>query len=146
MRLKKLDSFLFLSFFFLLLDQLSKELILRLNLETSRAPGLFFTFFSNQSYYFLALFLIIAFSTYLNLHSARRGLEIFATALLSGGALGNSLDHFYRRAPVDFLSLNWFLPGGSLARASYFNLADLFIVGGLFVFGLAGLIGQNRWR
>lgn len=146
MRLEKFDACVFLSFFFLLLDQLSKEVILRLNFWTERGSGLFFSLSQSPTYYFLILFLLIVTVFYLNLRSCQSGLEILASALLVGGALGNAFDHFYRHAAVDFLNLNWFLPFWPARFASAFNLADVFMMLGLLSFGVAAFLNQNRRR
>lgn len=134
MNLRRLDTFLFWTLFFLLLDQISKEIVLRLNLWVSRGPGFFFGLFPGPFYYYSTVLLLLSFALYQILLRSPSNLRGFSLALLSGGTLGNAFDNFYRGAPVDFLNLRWFLPFWPVDLASFSNLADVFIVTGLILY------------
>lgn len=144
MKARRLDSFLFWTLFFLLLDQISKELVLRLNFWVDKTPGYFFSFFPSPFYYYLAVVLFFAFSLYKVTRRFLAGLEFFSLALISGGVWGNAFDNFYRQTPIDFLDLRWFLTSWPADLSSHFNLADVLIVTGLILYAVSFINHQSR--
>jgi signal peptidase II len=87
----------------------------------------------------VALFLISAF-LYLILASGIDRLAVISLSIVIGGGLSNLLDRlFYGGRVIDFLNLGY----GSL-RTGIFNVADIFIMLGMFLFVLDNVKVSGR--
>lgn len=74
---------------------------------------------------FIALFLILA---YLNQRKDMNKKEIFCYSMVLGGLIGNLIDRVFRNGVIDFLSFEIFKMNFPI-----FNIADTFIVCGIFI-------------
>lgn len=135
------------AFIVILLDQLSKIVILRtfaeheskhvtsfFNLVLVYNPGAAFSFLGDaggwQRYLFTAIAVgAVLFILYLLRQHAGQRLFCWALALIMGGAIGNVIDRIVHGKVVDFLSFHW---SGSAFPA--FNLADSAICLGVGLF------------
>lgn len=102
-------------------------------------PGAAFSFLADaggwQRWFFVAVG--IAVSTILAVQlwrGAIRSAEALAFAALIGGALGNVIDRIRIGAVVDYLDLHW-----RDMHWPAFNLADIFVVGGVGLYMIASI-------
>jgi signal peptidase II len=140
-----------LAFFFYVLDQITKEIIVRVlplsareiiipgffNLTSVRNPGAAWGIFAGKQWFllivsFAALLGIIFFFRKLTNYYSER---VFALALLVSGILGNCTDRLLRKEVVDFLEFHL----GKFYWPS-FNVADICITGGVILYVLSSLI------
>lgn len=108
----------------IILDQLSKALVLPSNVPSVCNSGIAFGLlsgFHNVLISTLVLSVIIYFFA-----RERRRIAYFAFALLIGGSISNILDRFTRGCVVDFIQLPFW--------PTTFNLADTAISAGVFLF------------
>ena len=151
--LKNNISILFLIMFIFFLDRYSKILVLDnlsennfylndfLNLNLIWNTGIGFGILNSTSPLIynltsLLIFLVILFLIYYLFTSDKY--EKFIFSLIIGGALGNFYDRLIYKAVPDFIDLHyenfhWFT----------FNLADIFITVGIFIYLLKGLLVKN---
>lgn len=145
-KLIKGASLVLLILFFFSLDQISKNYFLGSGFYVKKNYGIAFGLFQNdlvaRFFYLCLTILVVVWILKRNEHRASV-LSILSSGLLLGGAFGNWFDYFSRGYVVDPLSLSWLLPVWSKTWASYFNLADVFIVMGLLLLAV-GTGGQ--WR
>jgi signal peptidase II len=146
----RLITWLALSLFVILVDQLSKLLVLArfehgdgvpitgwFNLVRVHNPGAAFSFLASadgwQRWFFVVLGVVASgFFLWLLRAHAQQKLFAFALAMLLGGAIGNVIDRLWLGYVVDFLQVHWdFLkpvfPGGYFPA---FNVADSAITAG----------------
>ena len=102
-----------------------------------RNTGAAWSMFDNNRYFVLILsaLIIIGFIVYILKNTPKNKLEKIAYAFILGGALGNFLNRFIYGYVVDFIDIKIFGYDYPI-----FNLADLFIVIGVIIFGL------HSWR
>lgn len=128
---------------FLLMDQISKLLVVRLidinkNIELIknffyltyiRNTGAAFSILTGQRIFLITIAIIILASlfNYLRKNKIYKKLEQLALSLIIGGSFGNLLDRIIRGYVVDFIDIKIF--GYNFP---VFNIADTFIVIGVF--------------
>lgn len=140
-----------LAFFFYVLDQITKEMIVRMlplhareiiipgffNLTSVRNRGAAWGIFSGKQWFLL----IVSFAALLGIIFFFRKLtngfseRILALGLLVSGIIGNCTDRLFRNEVVDFLEFH-------LGRFYWpsFNVADICITCGVCIFVLSSLI------
>lgn len=143
--MKKIYKILLISFIVVLLDQLSK-IIVRASLNVNYSIKIIGRFFKithvenegaawsilNGRWVFLVilslLFLVFIF-TCIKRDNRNTKLNIFGYSFLIGGIIGNMMDRILYRRVTDFLSFRIFN-----YEFPVFNIADVFIVVGMFIF------------
>ena len=141
--MRNVGIWLGLSLLIVVLDQISKQVILDaiaygqivevwppvFSLVLTYNPGAAFSFLASasgwQKYFFIVVALAAsAFIIYLIVKHRNERLLCFALALVLGGAVGNLIDRMIYGAVVDFVLVRW--PGGPSLFDPWpaFNLAD----------------------
>lgn len=82
----------------------------------------------------LIIIVVIVFRKYENMG----GLTAIGVAMLIAGGFGNFIDRAFRTYVVDFIDI------GSLFNFPIFNIADICVVVGVIIIGLAGIINYRR--
>lgn len=143
--MKKIHKILLISFIVILLDQLSK-IIIRVNLNVNYSIKIIGKFFKithvendgaawsilNGRWIFLvilSLLFLIFILTCIKKDDRNTKLNILSYSFLIGGIIGNMIDRILYRRVTDFLSFRIFN-----YEFPVFNIADIFIVVGMFIF------------
>jgi signal peptidase II len=124
---KAMKKILILSAFFAVIDQLSKYFAGEyFPTAVTHNTGVAFGIEIPPSIIIILNIALIAIIIYIAIKELKlkHPLTTFSLALILGGALGNLLDRFTQGAVIDFISI-WIYP--------VFNLADVFIVGGILL-------------
>lgn len=137
-------TIIFLSIIFLLLDQISKVLVIRLMnvnhsieliknffyLTYTHNTGAAFSILTGKRIFLIliAIVILIVVFNYLRKNKVEEKLDKLAFSLVIGGAFGNLIDRIVRGYVIDFLDVKIF--GYNFP---VFNLADTFIVVGVFL-------------
>jgi len=147
-----------IAFIVILLDQISKIMIVRtfvhgeekpitgfFNLVLAYNPGAAFSFLSNQGgwqrYFFTAIAVVaVGFILYLLRKHAGQRVFCWALALIMGGALGNLIDRLAHGHVIDFL--DFYLSG--VGHFPAFNIADTAITIGAILFIVDELRRVNK--
>ena len=158
---------LFIATAVLLLDQLSKWVILNLvmpprvgievtgffNLVLVHNRGVSFGMFQSdaswQPYFLIAVNLGVALALLIWLRQQAVGLLPYAVGLVVGGALGNAIDRLYQPGVVDFLDFHlagWHWPAFNVADSAIVCGVALIVVDGLFQPGRKGNKGAGIGR
>ena len=139
-----------------LLDQTSKLIVVRtmpygevipftgfFNLVHARNPGAAFSFLADaggwQRPFLIGVTLLITAWLVVMLWRRLPRYEAISLSLVLGGALGNLVDRVNRGFVVDFLDFHW-----SGRHWPAFNLADVWIVSGVALLLLVGLLASLR--
>ena len=147
-------TIIFLSIILLLLDQISKVLVIRLMnvnhsieliknffyLTYTHNTGAAFSILTGKRIFLIliAIVILIVIFNYLRKNKIEAKLDKLAFSLVIGGSLGNLIDRIVRGYVVDFLDVKIF--GYNFP---VFNLADTFIVVGVFLL-LISLTGKEH--
>ena len=147
-------TIIFLSIILLLLDQISKVLVIRLMnvnhsieliknffyLTYTHNTGAAFSILTGKRIFLIliAIVILIVIFNYLRKNKVEVKLDKLAFSLVIGGSLGNLIDRIVRGYVVDFLDVKIF--GYNFP---VFNLADTFIVVGVFLL-LISLTGKEH--
>lgn len=139
-----MTSIIIISLLLLVVDQISKILVVKLidinhgveiiknffYLTYTHNTGAAFSILTGQRILLIiiAIVILIILFNYLRKNKVERKLEIIAFSLIIGGSLGNLIDRIIRGYVVDFLDFKIF--GYDFP---VFNLADTFIVIGVFL-------------
>lgn len=133
----------------LLLDIISKQIIIHtlvpnetitliknfLNLTYTKNTGIAFSFLEGHIPFIIMMTLVVIFIILKQLHDIKHTpLEVICYGLIIGGALGNLLDRIFYGYVIDFIELilgTYHFP--------IFNLADTFIVIGIFILIIGNL-------
>ena len=152
----KQKSFLYLAFFFTLIDQLLKfwlQSSLSYHEVIKVIPYLFsityvenkggaFSFLSNLPFFFIIFSLVvIIFLVVYGIKNNLNSLQKVAFSCLIGGALGNLLDRIIKGSVVDYLAFTF----GKYAFP-VFNLADILVVCGVFLLLIFELLEGLKWK
>lgn len=120
------------------LDTLFKNYFLDSGFYVRKNYGIVFGLFQNSltaRTVFLGLTIFILAWVLWRSQTNRSRLGLFSSCLILSGVLGNWFDYFFRGYVVDPLSLRDLLPFWPVNWASYFNLADVFILLGFILMG-----------
>ncbi len=139
-----MTSIIFISLILLVVDQISKLLVVKLidinnsteiiknffYLTYTHNTGAAFSILTGQRIFLIliAVAILIIIFNYLRKNKVERKIDKIAYSLVIGGALGNLIDRIVRGYVVDFLDVKIF--GYNFP---VFNLADTFIVIGVFL-------------
>ena len=141
---KKIYLCFILIIIFILLDQLSKLLIIDsfnvndklilidnfLKFYYIKNTGISFGILNNQRFIIIILTLfIIMYVVYDTIKSSKSNIRLFCSSLIIGGALGNLIDRVFRGYVIDFISFTLFKK-----EMAIFNMADIFITIGIFIY------------
>ena len=133
-----MTTIIILSIIFLVIDQISKILIIKL-LETNNTGAAFSILLGKRIFLIVVAILIIGILLYyIKKNKVDGKLNIIAFSLIIGGSLGNLIDRIVRGYVVDFISIKL----GSY-NFPIFNIADTLIVVGVFLL-LIGNTGGNK--
>ena len=142
--------FLFLSFFIVLIDQITKYLIIYnkklfinkdfilFKLDFVKNYGAAFNIFSgNRMFLSLISILFSILLIYLIFRkNTLNSLELYSYSFVLGGTIGNGIDRIYKGFVLDFINLN-------IISFPVFNIADISINIG-FIFLLYNIFKNNR--
>ena len=161
---------LFLAAIILLLDQLTKWVVLGaatpppdpqhlaevtgfFNLVLTYNPGVSFGMFQSDSpwqpYFLIALNLGVSAALLIWLYKQGVGLMPYAVGLVVGGAVGNAIDRLHKPGVVDFLDFHlagWHWPAFNVADSAIVCGVALLIADGLFQPGRRGNKGAGIGR
>ena len=148
-----MTTIIILSIIFLVIDQISKILIIKLlepNEVITIIKNFFYIIYTNNTgaafsillgkriFLIVVAILIIGILFYIKKNKVDGKLNIIAFSLIIGGSLGNLIDRIVRGYVVDFISIKL----GSY-NFPIFNIADTLIVVGVFLL-LIGNTGGNK--
>lgn len=139
-----MTAIIYLALIFLLIDQISKVLVIKLidinhsieviknffYLTYTHNTGAAFSIFTGQRIFLIliAVIILIILFNYLRKNKVEGKIEVLAFSLIIGGSLGNLIDRVIRGYVVDFFDVKIFE-----YNFPVFNLADTFIVIGVFL-------------
>ena len=152
MYMNKIKFFIFI-ISLIVIDQISKIIIVMnkevlpktiindlLNITYCENRGIAFGFASGHVQFFsiltLALLVIITITVYLKFDKMH-GLYSIGTAMLIAGGIGNFIDRAFRSYVVDFIDIRLF-------EFPIFNIADICVVLGVVIIGIASVINYRR--
>lgn len=150
--MNKIKFFIFM-ISLIVVDQISKVLIVMnkevlpktiinglLNITYCENRGIAFGFASGHVHFFsiltLVLLVIITIVVYLKFDKMNRLYSIGAAMLIAGG-IGNFIDRAFRLYVVDFIDIRLF-------EFPIFNIADICVVLGVIIIGIASVINYRR--
>ena len=139
--IKKIDMYVYISIL-VVIDQLSKMYVIQNCMNTSKDiiknvlrftycenQGGAFSFASGKVYLFILMNLIIIGGLIIYYEKNRKKIKSFekvSIMLIISGGLSNLIDRIFRGFVVDFIDIN------QLFNYAIFNVADMFIVVGIF--------------
>ena len=152
MYMNKIKFFIFI-ISIIVIDQISKIIIVMnkevlpktiinglLNITYCENRGIAFGFASGHVHFFsiltLVLLVIITIVVYLKFDKMN-GLYSIGAAMLIAGGIGNFIDRAFRSYVVDFIDIRLF-------EFPIFNIADICVVLGVVILGIAGVINYRR--
>lgn len=149
-----INMIILISIILLCIDQISKLLVVNLLTKTSSITIIknffYLTYINNDGAAFsilvgkrillilVAILVIILLLHYIKKNNIQNRLEIISLSLILGGSLGNLMDRVVRGYVIDFLDFKIFNYNFPI-----FNLADTFIVIGVFLLLLKELRKEN---
>ena len=140
-----------LAVFFYLLDQLTKEIIVRtlplhareivipgfFNITSVRNPGAAWGIFAGKQWFLLTISFVALLGIIFFFRKLTNGYleRVFALLTLCSGIVGNCTDRLFRNEVVDFLEFH-------LGRFYWpsFNVADMCITGGVLIYVISSLL------
>ena len=144
-----------ISIILLCIDQISKLLVVNLLTKTDSITIIknffYLTYINNDGAAFsilvgkriflilIAVLVIVMLIRYIKKNNIQNKLELVSISLIIGGSLGNLMDRVVRGYVIDFLDFNLFNYNFPI-----FNLADTFIVIGVFLLLLKEIRKENN--